>query len=90
MSIPADRVWKDAPSPASVLTQGIIDVFWLEEDGIVLLDYKTDRAEQEELVRRYAVQLRLYAEALGRRFPALPVKEALIYSFRLRKLIPVK
>ena len=30
------------------LIQGIIDVFWLEEDGIVLLDYKTDRVDTEQ------------------------------------------
>ena len=28
------------------LIQGIIDVFWIEKDGIVLLDYKTDRVQQ--------------------------------------------
>lgn len=72
------------------LIQGIIDVFWIEKDGIVLLDYKTDRVQQaKELIDRYETQLKLYADALERVFGArkLKVKEILIYSFSLEKLI---
>ena len=72
------------------LIQGIIDVFWIEKDGIVLLDYKTDRVQQaKELIDRYATQLKLYADALERVFGArkLKVKEILIYSFSLEQLI---
>ena len=72
------------------LIQGIIDVFWIEKDGIVLLDYKTDRVQQaKELIDRYETQLKLYADALERVFGArkLKVKEILIYSFFLEQLI---
>ena len=72
------------------LIQGIIDVFWIEKDGIVLLDYKTDRVQQaKELIDRYETQLKLYADALERVFGArkLKVKEILIYSFSLEQLI---
>ena len=72
------------------LIQGIIDVFWIEKDGIVLLDYKTDRVQQaKELIDRYETQLKLYADALERVFAArkLKVKEILIYSFSLEQLI---
>ena len=74
------------------LIQGIIDVFWIEEDGIVLLDYKTDYAKDpQELVLRYEEQLNIYAEALNRVFAdsGLKVKEKLIYAFRFGKVIPV-
>ena len=76
------------------LIQGIIDVFWLEEDGIVLLDYKTDRVDTvQELADCYAAQLNLYAEALERIFDhdekKYKVKEKLLYSFRLGEVIPV-
>lgn len=77
------------------LIQGIIDVFWVEDDGIVVLDYKTDRVDTEqELADRYAAQLRLYGEALERIYAAQDggrgnVKERLLYSFRLGKVIPV-
>lgn len=72
------------------LIQGIIDVFWIEKDGIVLLDYKTDRVQQaKELIDRYETQLKLYADALESVFAArkLKVKEILIYSFSLEQLI---
>lgn len=75
------------------LIQGIIDVFWIEEDGIVLLDYKTDRVETDrQLKDRYTAQLTLYAEALERFYNSGPdrklkVKEKLLYSFRLGKVI---
>ena len=75
------------------LIQGIIDVFWIEDDGITVLDYKTDRVDTaQELIDRYATQLKLYADALERVFATrkLKVKEILIYSFRLEKLIPIE
>ncbi|MGN0350041.1 MAG: helicase-exonuclease AddAB subunit AddA [Roseburia sp.] len=74
------------------LIQGIIDVFWEEEEGIVLLDYKTDRVEQaKELTDRYEAQMKLYAEALERVYAdyGWKVKEMLLYSFRLKQVIPV-
>ncbi|MGN0349210.1 MAG: helicase-exonuclease AddAB subunit AddA [Roseburia sp.] len=77
------------------LIQGIIDVFWMEEDGIVLLDYKTDRIERpEQLIERYHAQLQLYAEALERIYNRegerqIRVKEKLLYSFCLGCVIPV-
>ncbi|MBQ2901386.1 MAG: helicase-exonuclease AddAB subunit AddA [Agathobacter sp.] len=78
-----------------VLLQGIIDVFWLEEDQIVLLDYKTDRVQTEdELKQRYQKQLELYAEALCRIFSTKERKidstENLIYSFCFNKEIELK
>ncbi len=91
MSLPASRVWPDTETEEPVLVQGIIDVFWEEEDGIVLLDYKTDRVETpEELAQRYRAQLLLYADALDRSFSGKKVKEILIYSFRLNQMIRVE
>lgn len=77
-----------------VLIQGIIDVFWLEGDAIVLLDYKTDRVSAaRELILRYETQLKLYAKALGRVFSTetrqIQAEECLIYSFRLQEVIRV-
>lgn len=75
-----------------VLLQGIIDVFWIEEGKIVLLDYKTDRVDKpEELIQRYQRQLELYGKALCRIFSSEERKiddtENLIYSFRLDEVI---
>ena len=77
-----------------VLIQGIIDVFWIENDNIVLLDYKTDRVEKsDELIARYKTQLDLYADALARIFSTnerkMHAEESLIYSFRLKEVIEI-
>ncbi len=82
----------EMPEDDLTLIQGIIDAFWEEEDGIVLLDYKTDYVESlEELKERYAAQLELYAQALNRVFEGTgkQVKEKLIYSFRFGEVISV-
>lgn len=71
------------------MLQGIADCMFEEEDGIVIIDYKTDRVDSESvLVKRYDLQLRLYSAALGSIFDK-PVKEAYIYSFALGKEIKV-
>ncbi|MBR1629860.1 MAG: PD-(D/E)XK nuclease family protein, partial [Lachnospiraceae bacterium] len=76
-------------SDEPVLVQGIIDAFFEEEDGIVLLDYKTDRVETaEELQKRYQKQMALYADALGRT-QKKEIKEIVLYSFALGKEIQV-
>lgn len=68
-----------------MLIQGIIDVFFVEEDGLVLLDYKTDSVRSmEELWNRYETQLDYYQEAL-QKLMEKPVKERVLYSFSLER-----
>ncbi len=76
------------PSDAdSVLVQGIIDVYFEEENEIVVLDYKTDRVRQtEDLIGRYKIQLEYYGQALER-LTGKTVKQKIIYSFALQKEI---
>ena len=70
-----------------VLVQGIIDVWFEEEDGLVVADYKTDRIRTgKELTERYALQLDYYAEAL-KRITGKEVKEKILYSFALQEEI---
>lgn len=72
-----------------ILVQGIIDGFFREPDGMVLLDYKTDHvADAEELVLRYQAQMKLYAMAIERTYH-IPVKESILYSFSLACEVPV-
>ena len=78
----------DDSADENILVQGIIDLYFVEEDGkIVLVDYKTDFVKDEkELVRKYKRQLDIYKTALeqatGRR-----VDEVYIYSVYLNKEI---
>lgn len=71
----------------TVLVQGIIDAYFLEDEDIVLVDYKTDRivrGEENKLIERYKTQLEDYASALERMLHK-KVKQKYIYSFALRK-----
>lgn len=87
MGIPAKEIRASFPKEETVLIQGIIDVYFEEEDGLVVADYKTDGVkEPEALVNRYALQLSYYARALEQ-LTGKPVKEKIIYAFRLEKEI---
>lgn len=87
LGIPANRLKEEFPESETVLVQGIIDVFFEEEDGLVVLDYKTDTVKTAgELIQRYRVQLDYYAQALEQIY-GRPVKEKIIYSFKLGKEI---
>ena len=66
-----------------VILQGIIDAFIMEEEGIILVDYKTDRVKGgEELRNRYQKQIDLYSEALEQ-ILGKKVKRRVLYSFSL-------
>ena len=72
-----------------VLLQGVVDCALLEEDGITILDFKTDRVTEdsvEKVVNRYRLQVQTYAEALTRIYE-LPVKASYLYLFRLDRLV---
>lgn len=83
LGVPATDLWKEEEEGELVLVQGIIDVYFEEEDGLVVLDYKTDRVrESRELVERYHGQLDYYARALEQA-TGKTVKEKIIYSVTL-------
>lgn len=85
--MPADKLYPQAKGE-SILLQGIADcVFW-EEDGLVLLDYKTDRLDRDQIISRYAPQLQIYKTALEATLGE-KVKECLIYSLHLRETLEV-
>ncbi len=78
---------------ADTIVQGIIDCYFEEEDGIVLIDYKNSYAKdadrEKELVGRYEGQIEIYREALENAY-GKPVKEAYLYLFGSRKFIEVR
>lgn len=72
-----------------VLLQGVVDCALLEEDGITIIDFKTDRVSSDTLpaaAERYRSQLETYAEALTRIYE-MPVKAQYLYFFRLDELL---
>lgn len=69
--------------------QGIADMFFVEKGEIVLIDYKTNRnTTAEKLIAEYRGQLKIYKKALEEML-GMNVKEAMLFSFSLKKEIPV-
>ncbi|MBE6747598.1 MAG: hypothetical protein E7557_00005, partial [Ruminococcaceae bacterium] len=72
-----------------IVIQGKFDCAFLEPDGAVLIDYKTDKITDEEtLVSIYKGQLDIYKSALEECIE-IPVKEVYLYSFKMGKFILV-
>jgi ATP-dependent helicase/nuclease subunit A len=74
-----------------VLLQGVVDCALLEDDGITVVDFKTDYVTEETLsdvVERYRGQVQTYANALEQIFEQT-VKEQYLYFFRLNRFVSV-
>lgn len=82
------------PESGSVLVQGIADLVFEEDDGFVLLDYKTDNLpdmspeeREEEAVYRHSVQINSYAAAFAKN--GKKVKEKWIYLVRYSQFVKI-
>ena len=89
----ADEVRRSLPQ--EVLIQGIIDCCFEDEDGIVVVDYKTDYVEPgggsasfERIRRRYERQVELYRDVIRRAFDTEKI-QAKLYLFRASAVIDV-
>jgi ATP-dependent helicase/nuclease subunit A len=88
MELPCYRLYpgmQENSQGETLLLQGVIDCYFEEEGGIVLLDYKTDYVPEEgtEIIReRYKVQIDYYARALEL-LTGKKVKEKYIYLFSI-------
>lgn len=93
MGIPVTEVYPEMTAAACerILIQGVIDVYFEEDDGIVLLDYKTDRipkgkAGEELLIKRYRAQLDYYQKAIEQ-ILGKKVKDRILYSVIMNREI---
>lgn len=88
LNVPIKEIYNmEAETEDTIMLQGIIDLYFIEDDKIVLVDYKTDNFEkEEEFINRYRVQLEYYKKALEQ-ITGKEVKETIIYSFKLNKCI---
>lgn len=67
----------------TILIQGIIDVYFIEDGNVIIADYKTDRVKKlQELKDHYYVQLELYEQAVEQ-ITGMKVKEKILYSVEL-------
>ena len=92
LAVPVREIFGDrgmAGYSEKVIVQGTIDCLFAENDGYVLLDYKTDLVTDGTirlLKERYRVQLDLYGRAVEAIFEK-PVREKVIYSFHLGEAV---
>jgi len=89
MGKPASEIFPGRKEKDTVLVQGIIDGYYETDQGIVLMDYKTDSlkaGEEDKLINRYKTQMQLYKKALEN-MTGCPVTECILYSFSLGKEI---
>jgi ATP-dependent helicase/nuclease subunit A len=86
----ADR-YGDGLENEQVLLQGVVDCAILEEDGITILDFKTDYVTEHTIqstAEKYRVQIETYGDALERIYKK-PIKQKILYFFQLNQFIPI-
>lgn len=74
-----------------ILLQGVVDCAILEEDGITVIDFKTDHITEDLLdvaVQNYRHQVAAYADALTRIFES-PIKRTCLYFFCLNRCVDI-
>lgn len=89
LSVPAKSIFTyDKQSiEDNIMVQGIIDLYYENEKGITIVDYKTDKINnEEEFKHRYSTQLKYYKLALER-ITNKKVINTYIFSFNLKKKI---
>lgn len=90
MSVPIEHLYNlDLDCSDHVMVQGVIDCLIDEGDGFVLVDYKTDSGNINDILSRYRGQLRLYAEAVEKILKK-PVKEKYLYLFSFAQEVLVE
>jgi ATP-dependent helicase/nuclease subunit A len=83
--------YADGLDGEKVLLQGVVDCALLEDDGIIVIDFKTDYVTDDSIeivVDRYRSQIGAYAEALSRIYQ-MPVKDKYLYLFHLDRFVQV-
>lgn len=70
----------------TMVVHGIVDCYFKENNSIILVDYKTDNANEIIIKQRYSIQIDIYKKAL-KNITGKEVKEAIIYMLATGKTI---
>ena len=87
----AVSAYYDEASDDAILLQGVIDCALVEEDGITVLDFKTDfitDSNLQEKIVLYTDQVKTYSRALSRIYEK-PVIASYIYFFSSEQLVSI-
>jgi len=83
--VPAGQVFSGAPEEEQVMLQGVIDCCFTTDEGLTVVDFKTDRVTRDTLAEhshRYRSQLESYAWAAEQIF-GRPVTRKVLWYFQL-------
>lgn len=75
-----------------ILLQGVVDCAILDDDGITVIDFKTDHITEagvDSAVQTYQYQVEAYADALSRIFEK-PIKRACLYFFSINQCVDIE
>ena len=86
-ALAADPTLTGKLADEKIIVQGAVDLCFIEDGEVVVVDFKTDRTDNpESLSAAYGEQLSIYAAACEKIFEKR-VKQKIIYSFALSKEI---
>ncbi|MGV2886040.1 helicase-exonuclease AddAB subunit AddA [Paenibacillus taichungensis] len=91
----AGDIYPDVDGPVAdelILIQGVIDCLFEEEEGLILLDYKTDSTKgmtADQLIEKYRLQINLYERSIEDTWKR-PIVEKYLYFFDGGQLIELK
>ncbi len=88
---PANRYYPEAGEEEQVLLQGVVDCYFETDEGLTVVDFKTDHVYGQALPARakeYAPQLEAYAEALAE-ITGKPVKRRVLWFFSEGRAVEV-
>src|SRR5262249_51849922 len=90
----AKAVWRELPVwfvDGEDLVEGVVDLVFAEDGGLVVVDYKTDHVRDEDALAQaphHARQIELYGRGLAQA-AGQPVKERLVLFTSLARVVPV-
>ena len=83
--------YADGVEGEQVLLQGVVDCAIMDDDGITVIDFKTDRVTEEtvaDAVDMYRPQIMVYSDALGRIFES-KIRDRYLYFFNIGRYVSV-
>jgi ATP-dependent helicase/nuclease subunit A len=93
-AIKSDNYQKEVPftyKNNGTIFEGVMDLVFKEEDGLVVLDFKTDLLKKDDLnsrVQHYRPQLQVYSDAIKSIFGG-PPKEVILFFLYLMEPVSI-
>jgi ATP-dependent helicase/nuclease subunit A len=90
----AVRLWRELPvwfPEGADLIEGVVDLVFEEDGGLVIVDYKTDHIADDQALAQaahHAPQLQLYGRGLAQA-TGMPVRERLVLFTSIGRTVPV-